>query len=155
MIRFFGKIILSIFIFILCPLFVQANEDNQLIEYHMVTKEELNGEIQIPNKDGGWDTYSNIDTYESLYSVLEDLSISYNDLLEEYNYSQTTIAEQSSEIRNLEEEIDDLEKQLQKKQIEISNLNDSDDWKLLIVPIIILGIPLLIDFIYNKLKKEK
>lgn len=99
--------------------------------------------------------YYDINSYSELYSLFEDLNCDYNRLLEEYHSLENNIEEKNSEISRLEEEINYLEEQLKGEQIKLLNLTKSDDWKLIIIPIIIFGIPLFISYIYDKTKKEK
>lgn len=143
--------ILSIILFlILIP--VSSNcDDDLLITPHKVTKEELGGEISIPNRDGEYDTYTDVDTYEDLYSVLEDLSVDYGQLLEEYNSAQSDIEELNLEIQNLKDELKNS-----------NNMNSSDssdslsDILIFIsIPIILYGIPLTISHIIGKIKNKK
>lgn len=81
----------------------------------------IDGDVQIPNKEGYWDRYTDIYTYDSLYSVLEDLSVSYQELLRDYNYDEKTIEELGSEIKDKEDEISDLKQTIKELNIEKNN----------------------------------
>lgn len=93
---------------------------------------EIDGEISIPNKDGGVNHYSEIYTYDELYSVLEDLSSEYIELLEEYNSSKTNYEE---EIKKQKEEIKELKNKNEEQTFQIKN--DSSIITVIIIVIII------------------
>lgn len=106
------KICIGIFI-ILFLIIGQCYATNDKLLPYNPTKEDLKGEIDIPNREGSRDTYTDINTYEDLYGVLEDLSFNYNQLLEEYyemedNYKET-IEEKNREIEELNIEIENME----------------------------------------------
>lgn len=109
--------------------------------------------IQYKDWRTGNPNYYDINGYSELYSLFEDLNYDYNRLVEEYHSLEKNIEEKDSEISRLEEEIDYLEEQLKGEQIKFFNLTNSDNWKLVIIPIFIFGIPLLIDYVYKKIKK--
>lgn len=106
------KICIGIFIVLFLIINRCYATTDKLVPYNP-TKEDLKGEIDIPNREGSRDTYTDINTYEDLYSVLEDLSFNYNKLLEEYyemedNYKET-IEEKNREIEELKIEIENIE----------------------------------------------
>lgn len=114
---------------------------SEFVEMYQPTKEELGGKINIPNRDGTLDHYTDINTYEDLYSVLEDLSFEYRCLLNEYNSLE----------KNYQDDIEEKNKEIQllKDEIEYSNLSVEDDgtYKLIIVCIVIFIILVIYRYI--------
>lgn len=108
------------------------------LEIYYPTKEELGGNISIPNRKGGTDEYIEIDTYEKLYSVLEDLGVEYRQLLEEYKSLESNYEELKKELANKEEEMKYLEEQSKT----IGN-NETDYW---VSFFFILGIAIYVSY---------
>lgn len=107
------RVILFMFVFFTVSIFfVGETYCTDRIEPYTPTKEELEGIIKIPNKDGGVDTYTEINTYEDLYSVLEDLSYEYNRLLEDYHSSERNYEDLAIELQNKNEEVIQLQEEL-------------------------------------------
>lgn len=137
----------KIFVVIICFMMILSWITNtyasEFLEPYYPTKEELGGNIDIPNKEGTLDHYTDINTYEELYSVLEDLSFEYRRLLEEYgsleqSYEES-MEEKDREIEALKDEI----------EYSSSNIEDDGSYKLIIIAVIIF----IIVAIYNYFKK--
>jgi len=113
------------------------------IEIYHPTKEELKGEISIPNREGEQDTYSEINTYEELYSVLEDLSYEYTKLLEEYNSMENSYHE---EIHQNEQKIEDLEEELDLEEKLENKNNKLEETQIVegVLIVIIIGLTIYI-----------
>lgn len=141
-----------ILFFVLLPSFSNCtNEENLTLVPHTVTKEELGGEISIPNEKGEMDKYSNIDTYEDLYSVLEDLSYNYQQLLEEYNSAQSNIEELNAKISELEYELENSDTTITSDSSDAS----SGLLALILIPVVLYGVPLSISYIIQKIKNKR
>lgn len=97
--------------------------------------QDLDGEVKIPNSDGEMDRYTDIYSVDDLYSVLEDLSTSYNSLLKEYNSLENDNMESNKEIEKLKEELDTY------KQDNVKNSNST-------VLIIFICIGIIIGILY-------
>lgn len=97
--------------------------------------QELDGEVSIPNSNGEMDKYSDIYSVDDLYSVLEDLSTSYNSLLEKYNSLENDNMENYKEIEDLKSELDEY------KQANVKNSNST-------VIIIFVFIGIIIGILY-------
>lgn len=136
-------LIISIFII----LFIPFTFCTEMIEPYFPTKEDLGGYIKIPNREGNQDHYTDINTYEELYSVLEDLSMSYKDLLEEYNYLEDEYSSLYKELNDKEEEYKNLEEKLTGTQNRLYNKENETKsfWSLIYISIIIA----LIIYLYN------
>ena len=97
--------------------------------------QDLDGEVKIPNSDVEMDRYTDIYSVDDLYSVLEDLSTSYNSLLKEYNSLENDNMESNKEIEKLKEELDTY------KQDNVKNSNST-------VLIIFVCIGIIIGILY-------
>nr|DAZ62890.1 MAG TPA: hypothetical protein [Caudoviricetes sp.] len=97
--------------------------------------QDLDGEVKIPNSDGQTDIYTDIYSVDELYSVLEDLSQSYNSLFEKYNSLENDNMESNKEIEKLKEELDTY------KQDNVKNSNST-------VLIIFVCIGIIIGILY-------
>lgn len=117
------------------------------IKLYTPTKEELGGEISIPNINGSWDQYTDIDTYEKLYSVLEELSVEYKDLLEKYNNSEQECEELNKELEELKLE---LENRNEKNLFTINNSNELIGVIVILVMIIIISYKIGLNRNHNK-----
>lgn len=102
------KKIMCLFIILITTVAYVYAENNQL-EYKPLTREEIGTEISIPNRDGEWDTYANINTFEDLYSVLEDLSVDYKYILEQKWNLEGKVEELEEENENLRDQIHTFE----------------------------------------------
>ena len=138
---------LIFFLIIVLSLITNSYCSNELVEQYNPTKEELAGEISIPSRNGNWNNYSDINTYEDLYSVLEDLSSDYIELREDYRYLENDIEEKANEISQLKEHVKILEWNLKS--------TSSNDWALIFIPITLFVIFLILNYLYNKFKKQK
>lgn len=139
-----NKYILSIIIFIMCivaNINVYAEESLQL---HYPTKEELGGRIAIPNREGGYDRYTDINTYEDLYSVLEDLSAEYNRLLEEYHSTERNYQEL---LKEAQRDYEELLMETQNSEEKVESDNEIN------ISIVIIGIIITIAILYYISKK--
>lgn len=145
------RIILLLMIFIIVTTSVIA-EDNKL-EYKPLTREEIGTEISIPNREGKWDTYANIDTFEKLYSVLEDLSVEYNDLLEEKWTLEGRVDELKEENEELRDQIHSFENE-EEYQTEEKYSNGADKNSNIIGILITIIICLIIYIIILKDKSK-
>jgi predicted nuclease with TOPRIM domain len=141
------KIILLALLFCIIPIKIYCNE---YLEYHKVTKEELKGVIEIPNREGKKDVYKNIDTYEDLYEVLEDLSNSYAKLLEEHNSLENDYKELQDEQEKTESELKEI-----KEENRIKYNNDRSDKKTIKIVIITSMLILIFLILYTYVKKKK
>lgn len=133
------RYILFIIIYLCLNLFIISK--SYCIELYHPTKEELGGEIQIPNKEGTYDNYTNINTYEDLYSVLEDLSVEYIQLLEEYKSMESNY---QGELYDKNIEIEELKAELDNKKI--ATKNESNNVITIIITIIVVGIVILYSY---------
>lgn len=130
------RYMLFIIIYLCLNLFIIPK--SYCIEIYYPTKEELGGEIQIPNKEGTYDHYTNINTYEDLYSVLEDLSVEYTRLLEDYNSMESSY---QSELHDKNIEIEELKTELDNNKI--ATKNENNNMTAIIISLIIVGIIVL------------
>lgn len=148
------KKICVLFIIIYFMIFGYSVVSNaNIIELYTPTKEELGGEISIPNRNGSQDHYTDIDTYEELYSVLEELSFEYRELLEEYYEMEDNYKEISSSIEENNLSYEELTEMLDSTEQQITTLKNEQSY-ILTVFIIVLGITIYIS--YNKgLNKNK
>lgn len=107
-------------------------------EYHQLTQEEIGSNISIPNKEGSFDIYGDIYTFEDLYSVLEDLSVNYQDLLDEKHYLEGEIDDLQDEIDYLEEKIESFEISENGYIQQIENYKNDNDFPICTFFIIII-----------------
>ena len=141
-----SKYILFIIIFVILIAININVYAGEFLEPYTPTKEELGGKISIPNREGGDDNYTEIYTYEELYSVLEDLSIEYRSLLEEYHSAE----------QNYQEQLKELQRDYDELLIQTENLEEqSDNNNLATITIIVIGIIAVIVVLYNVSKMRK
>lgn len=131
--------LLFIIIYLCCILFAIPKVYG--MEVYYPTKEEIGGEIQIPNREGSYDCYTDINTYEELYSVLEDLSIEYSKLLEEYNSMEGNYQEK---LRDKNIKIEDLNDEIEYQKVKAKN--SDNNIIIIIMTIIIVGIVILYNY---------
>lgn len=144
-----SKVFLLFLIFI--TLLIPFTYCTEMIEPYYPTKEELGGYIKIPNREGNQDHYTDINTYEELYSVLEDLSMSYKDLLEEYNDLEHDYSELYNELSNKNEENKNLGEELEGIQNRLYNKeHEAEDFWTYIYISVIIGLSIYIYYIKNK-----
>lgn len=127
------KKLISFFLILIFCFAAITTYSAEKLEYHKLTKEEIGGEIDIPNREGSYDNYENINTYEDLYEVLEDLSIKYKQLLEEYNSLNDDYEELYNELEEYKEEYENTDK----KQPEVKYTKTDKILMIIVVAIII------------------
>lgn len=103
--------------------------------------------ITVETRENGEKIHYEVNTFNELYSIVEDFTIEYDDLLEENGSLERTIEELNDELEQKEEEISQLKEE---NSGYINRLHSNDDnWKLIIISIVIFGIPFLIYYIID------
>lgn len=132
-----GKITIAIVIFFIFFNFLLLNRSHaELVKYE--------------DWETGEQNYYDVYNYSELYSVFEDLNYDYHKLIDEYYNLEREVEEKNIDISKLEEEIQYLKEELKGEQIKNSNITNSNDWMLIFIPTIILGTPILINYLKNK-----